>query len=93
METASTGGRTCQHLVEARRVVRYEAELAVAAVATTELDLEEHAEIGDGKPPDPEDAGLDAERASLIIETLENLRETRSLAIRTAEWGVTPIRG
>jgi len=61
------------------RVVRYEAELAAAAVATAEPDLDERAEIGEGKPSDPEDARLEAERASLILETLENLPKMADL--------------
>jgi len=54
------------------RVVRYEAEVASATVATAEPDLEEM-HIGSGKPADPEDARLDAERASSIAELLELL--------------------
>jgi hypothetical protein len=55
------------------RVVRYEAEVASAAVATAEPNLEDQAEIGSGKPADPEDARLEGEQASIIIEALKRL--------------------
>jgi hypothetical protein len=55
------------------RVVRYEAEVAAAAVATAEPDLEERAEIGSGKPADPAEASTKAKSTYLIAELLNNL--------------------
>ncbi len=54
------------------RVPRYEAEVAGAAVAAAEIDLEARAELGLGKPLDPTNARAQANIASLIIEILEN---------------------
>lgn len=55
------------------RVDRYEAEVAAAAVAAAELDLEDRAEPGCGKPPDPAKARARAAEAYLVGETLETL--------------------
>lgn len=55
------------------RVARYEAEVAEAAVAAAEIDLERHAEYGLGKPSDPTNARAKARRESLIVELLKNL--------------------
>jgi hypothetical protein len=55
------------------RVVRYEAEVAAAAVVTAEADLEGRAEDGSRKPSDPAEARAKAEAASLIVEMLETL--------------------
>jgi hypothetical protein len=64
------------------RVVRYEAEVAAAATAMAESDLDDRAEFGDGKPPDPAEARGKAETAPLIIEMLRalpNMTEGKSL--------------
>jgi len=64
------------------RVVRYEAEVAAAATAMAESDLDDRAEFDHGKPPDPAEARGKAERASLIIELLRalpNITEEESL--------------
>ena len=56
------------------RVIRYEAEVSTAAVATAEADLEEERdEKGSGKPSEPTEAREKADRAALLIETLEAL--------------------
>jgi hypothetical protein len=55
------------------RIVRYEAEVAEAAVAAAEADLEDRAEYGCGKPSDPAEARAKAEKASLILEMLRVL--------------------
>jgi hypothetical protein len=52
------------------RVVRYEAEVAAAAVATAEQDLEERTETGSGKPSDPAEARTKAETVSRVIKML-----------------------
>jgi len=56
------------------RVVRYEAEVAAAAVATAEPDLEERAEIGSGKPADPAEASTKAKSTYLIGHQLDKLQ-------------------
>jgi hypothetical protein len=61
------------------RVVRYEAEVASATVATAEPDLEEM-DIGPGKPADPEDARLEGKQTTIIIEALERLPNMTDLA-------------
>jgi hypothetical protein len=55
------------------RVVRYEAEVAAAAVARSEPDLDERADIGSGKPADPAEASTKAKSTYLIAELLNNL--------------------
>jgi hypothetical protein len=55
------------------RVPRYEAEVAGAAVAAAEIDLQARAELGFGKPLDPTNARAQANIASMIVETLKNL--------------------
>jgi len=55
------------------RVVRYEAEVAAAAVATAEPDLEDRAEDGSRKPWDPAEARAKSEAASLVVKMLETL--------------------
>jgi hypothetical protein len=55
------------------RIVRYEAEVAEAAIASAEPDLEDRAEYGSGKPSDPEEARAKAVKATLILEMLRGL--------------------
>ena len=55
------------------RVVRYEAEVAAAAIATAEPDLEESSVPGHGKPRDPDEARIKAGEASLIAKMLKTL--------------------
>jgi hypothetical protein len=55
------------------RIARYEAEVAEAAVAAAEADLEDRAEYGRGKPSDPAEARAKAKKASLILEMLRAL--------------------
>jgi hypothetical protein len=55
------------------RVVRYEAEVAAAAVARSEPDLEERKDIGSGKPADPAEAYTKVKSTYLIAELLNNL--------------------
>jgi hypothetical protein len=55
------------------RIVRYEAEVAEAAIAAAEPDLEDRAEYGSGKPSDPGEARAKAVKATLILEMLRAL--------------------
>ena len=55
------------------RISRYQAEVAAADVAAAELDLEERAKPGCGKPSDPARPRAWAADASLIVETLGTL--------------------
>jgi hypothetical protein len=55
------------------RVVRYEAEVAAAAVARSEPDLDERADVGSGKPADPAEVSTKAESTYLIAELLNDL--------------------
>ncbi len=81
------------------RVVRYEAQVAEAAVVTAEADLERRQEFGFGKPSDPAEAHAKAEVASLIVELLKTLanmtdeeRLDKELAVATlwALWRELP---
>jgi hypothetical protein len=74
------------------RVVRYEAEVSAAAVASAEADLQERDENRFKIPSDPANAREKAQSASLVSETLEalpNLPDEKSLdreSAITAVW-------
>jgi hypothetical protein len=55
------------------RVVRYEAEVAAAAIVTAETDLEGRSELEFGRPSDPAEARAKGETAALIVELLKTL--------------------
>ena len=55
------------------RVVRYEAEVASAAIAMTGPDMESRSELGSGKPSDPAEARARADRASAVVRLLSQL--------------------
>jgi hypothetical protein len=55
------------------RIVRYEAEVAEAAIASAEPDLEDSAKYRCGKPSDPAESRAKAKKASLIVEMLRAL--------------------
>jgi hypothetical protein len=58
-----------------RRVVRYEVEVATASAATAEMDMEDQAKFGSGKPEDPAESRGKSEAAGYIVAMLEDLPE------------------